>query len=174
MRLVSYYVGHQELLRCFELQDTPEVSIVEGDSGWAANSEVLRRSTSGGVVRCGGHIWDAYSVTQAMLALSSGEAEFYATGSSMAKGFLAKAFLQETGQDEVELEVRSDSAAGRGICHRHGVGKVRRLELRYLWAQELVRLKLCRLTKADTLSMTADILTKYVDEEPLKKGIAPR
>ena len=84
----------------------------EGDSDWAANSEELRRSTSGGVVRYGGHIWDGYSVTQATQALSSGEAEFYATGSAMARGFLAKAFLQETGCVEIDLQVSSDSAAG--------------------------------------------------------------
>jgi hypothetical protein len=124
------------------------------------------------VVRYGDHVWDTFSVTQATQALSSGEAEFYATGSAMARGFLAKAFLQETGCAEVDLEVKSDSAAGRGICQRHGVGKVRHLELRYLWTQERVRLKQCKLTKADTLQMKADILTKYVEEEPLKRHCA--
>jgi hypothetical protein len=169
MRLIRYYAGHPELLWCYELQATPEIVLAEGDSDWAASSEELRRSTSGGVIRYGGHLWEAYSVTQATQALSSGEAEFYATGSAMARGFLAKAFLQETGCAGINLQVSSDSAAGRGICHRHGVGKVRHLELRYLWAQERVRLKQCNLIKENTLNMTADILTKFVEEEPLVK-----
>ena len=127
---------------------------------WAPTTELLRRSTSGGAVRYGLHTWDCYSDTQATIALSSAESEFYATGSATARGLQCKVYLSET-ERLCELDVYSDSTAARGMCQRTGVGKVRHLELRFLWIQERLRLKAFRLNKETTEEMTVDILTKY-------------
>ena len=140
MRLSRYYAGQPTLVWCYELQEEPAMLRADGDSDWAPSTEELRRSTSGGTIRYGGHLWDAFSATQATQALSSGEAEFYATGSATARGLMGVYFLEEIGR-KAELLTGSDSTAGRGICQRHGVGKVRHLELRYLWLQDRVRLK---------------------------------
>ena len=110
----------------------------------------------------GGHCWDAYSATQATEALSSGESEFYATGSACARGLQAKSYLMETGRP-FAVRIHSDSSAGRGMCQRVGVGKVRHIELRFLWIQERLRLKAFLLEKKHTDDMTADILTKYCE-----------
>ena len=114
------------------------------------------------MIRYGLHTWDCYSVTQATIALSSAESEFYATGSATARGLQCKAYLTET-ERPCELDVYSDSSAGRGMCQRTGVGKVRHLELRFLWIQERLRLKAFRLNKETTEEMTADIFTKYCE-----------
>ena len=127
---------------------------------WAPTTELLRRSTSGGAVWYGLHMWDCYSATQATIALSSAESEFYATGSATARGLQCKVHLSET-ERPCELDVYSDSTAARGMCQRTGVGKVRHLELRFLWIQERLRLKAFRLNKETTEEMTVDILTKY-------------
>ena len=109
-RLGRYHEGKPVLVWCYPLQELPKGIRVDGDGGWAPTIELLRRSTIGGAVRDGLHTWDCYSVTQATIALSSAESEFYATGSATAKS---------------ELDVYSDSTAGRGMCQRTGVGKVR-------------------------------------------------
>ena len=66
----------------------------------------------------------------------------------------------------------SDSTAGRGMCQRTGVGKVRHLELRFLWIQERLRLKAFRLNKETTEEMTADILTKYCEWSKIEQHCA--
>ena len=161
-RLGGYYEGKPVLVSCYPLQELPNGIRVDGDGDWAPTTELLRRSTSGGGVRYGLHTWDCYSVTQATIALSSAESEFYATGIATARGLQCKVYLSET-ERPCELDVYSDSTAGRGMCQRTGVGKVRHLELRFLWIQERLRLKAFRLNKETTEEMTADILTNFCE-----------
>ena len=85
-RLGRYYEGKSVLVWCYPLQELPKGIRVDGDGDWAPTTEMLRRSTSGGAVRCGSYTWDCYSVTQATIALSSAESEFYATGSPTTRG----------------------------------------------------------------------------------------
>ena len=134
-RLGRYYEGKPVLVWCYPLQDLPKGIRVDGDGEWAPTTEMHRRPTSGGVVRYGNLSWDCYSVTQATIALSSGESEFYATGSATARRLQCKAYLSET-ERPCELDVYTDSTAGRGMCQRVGVGKVRHLELRFLWIEQ--------------------------------------
>ena len=158
-RLGRYYEGKPVLVWCYPLQELPNGIRVDGDGDRAPTTELLRKSTSGSAVRYGLNTWDCYSVTQATIALSSAESEFYATGSATARGLQCKVYLSET-ERPCELEVYSDSTAWRGMCQWTGVGKVRHLKLRFLWIQERLRLKAFRLNKETTEEMTADILTK--------------
>ena len=170
-RLGRYYEGKPVLVFCYPLQELPNGVRLDGDGDWAPTTELLRRSTSGGAVRYGLHTWDCYSVTQATIALSSAESEFYATGSATARGLQCKVYLSET-ERPCELDVYSDSTAGRGMCQRTGVGTVRHLELRFLWIQERLRLKAFRLNKETTEEMTADILTKYCEWPKIEQHCA--
>ena len=78
-----------------------------------------------------------WSTTQAVRALSSGEAEYDAslTGASVALGF--QSMCLDLG-DKVKIQLFTDSAAARGMIGRRGFGKVRHLEVGYLWLQDLV------------------------------------
>ena len=58
------------------------------------------------------------------------------------------------------------------MCQRTGVGKVRHLELRFLWIHERLRLKAFRLNKETTEEMTADILTKYCEWPKIEQHCA--
>ena len=95
-RLGRYYEGKPVLVWCYPLQELPNGVRVDGDGDWAPTTELLRRSTSGGAVRYGLHTWDCHSVTQATIALSSAESEFYATCSATARGLQCKVYLSET------------------------------------------------------------------------------
>ncbi|CAK0891517.1 unnamed protein product [Prorocentrum cordatum] len=166
MRLARYLEGHQVLDWCYGLQDLPSILTADGDADWAAPTVVARKNTSGGAIRFGNRTWECHSASQATQALSSGESEFYALGSVAAQGLQMKFFLDEVGI-EVRLVVASDSAAAPGMAPRHGVGKVRHLELRHLWIQERLRLHMFELVKEDARKMVADVLTKYVNKESM-------
>ena len=170
-RLGRYYEGKPVLVWCYPLQELPKGIRMYGDGDWAPTTELLRRSTSGGAVRYVLHTWDCYSVTQATIALSSAETEFYATCSASARGLQCNVYLSET-ERRCELDVYSDSTAGRGMCQRTGVGKVRHLELRFLWIQERLRLIAFRLNKETAEEMTADILTKYCEWPKIEQHCA--
>ena len=67
-----------------------------------------------------------------MIALSSGESEFYAVGKGVAHGLYVVQLVKELGQN-LRLVVLTDSAAARGMMGRIGAGKVRHMQTRYLW-----------------------------------------
>ena len=46
---------------------------------------------------------------------------------------------------EVEVGVWTDSSTAKGVAARRGLGKLRHVELRYLWVQEVVRMGRIRL-----------------------------
>ena len=65
--------------------------------------------------------------------------------------------------------VHSDATAALGICRRWGLGKVRHLDVVYLWAQDKVLTGVVELAKVLGADKPADIMTKYTDKATLKK-----
>ena len=107
---------------------------------------------SGGVVK-------AWSKTQGPVALSSGEAEYYA----MVKGTLEGIGLQSLARDrgwELELRLFVDSSAAKAIASRKGLGKVRHIEIRHLWLQQAVRDKKVVPRKVLGKESPSDVMTK--------------
>ena len=105
----------------------------------------------------------AWSSTQAVLALSSAEAELYALvkGSAVVLGCMS--LLQDLGQD-TNGKVHCDSSAALGIVQRRGLGKLRHLNVQYLWVQERVREADFAVQKIDGEVNPADLMTKNLDE----------
>ena len=60
----------------------------------------------------------------------------------------------------VEASLHMDSAAARGICRREGVGKVKSLEVRTLWLQQVVKAKTLTLKTVKSQDSCADLGTK--------------
>ena len=112
----------------------PKYLDVYGDSDWVGDEE-RKRSTTRFAEIFGGHLLDALSVTQSLVALSSAEAEFYACNRGTAGGLQTCHFLSEAGY-KVVPRVWSDSSASRGIVRRTGSGRLRHLEIRHMWTQE--------------------------------------
>ena len=79
-----------------------EKYVVFGDSDWAGSES--RRSTTGAFVQYGLHPIEFSCSTQDVIALSSGEAELYATGRAAAGGLQSVQLLVEAGM-EPKLEV---------------------------------------------------------------------
>ena len=138
----------------------PSIIEVYVDSDWAGCRR-SRKSTSGGVILFGGAAVRGWSSNQSVIALSSGEAEYYAAlkGASCALGF--KAMLADLGI-ESKIVLYTDSSAARGIIHRVGLGKLRHLETGYLWLQAAVKAKRLQVRKVLGTENPADLFTKHL------------
>ena len=86
-------------------------------------------------------------------------AEFYA-GCATAEEMLLAGYVVMFFGFQVGAALHMDTAAARGICRREGVGKVKALEVRTLWLQQVVEAKTLTLTTVMLLNICADLGTK--------------
>jgi hypothetical protein len=135
-RLARYLVKYPRLV--WRFLDDGNVGMeyldVYSDSDWAGD-KVTRKSTSGGVAALAGGALKTWSSTQGTIAMSSGEAEYYAMVKAAAEGLGIQALAEDLGF-QVKLRLWVDSTAAKAIISRIGLGKVRHMEVKYLWAQE--------------------------------------
>ena len=111
-----------------------------------------------------------WSRTQRTRALSAGEAEYYAVVTGCAEGLGAKPLMEDMGY-ELDVSIWTDSDAGRSIASRRGLGKVRHLELRYLWVQDVVKERRLKMRRVDGERNVADHLTKPKNKNDMKVKI---
>ncbi len=111
-----------------------------------------------------------WSSNQAVIALSSGEAEYYAAlrGASSALGH--QSMLRDIGM-HTTVTLYSDSSAARGIIHRTGLRKLRHLETGYLWLQAAVAKKRLSVRKVKGAENPAGLSTKYLSAAEMWKHI---
>ena len=105
-----------------------------------------------------------------MIALSSGEAEYYAAlkGASSSLGF--QSMLKDLGMYG-SITLFTDSSAARGIIHRAGLGKLRHLETGYEWLQSAVKAKKLQVRKVLGTENPADLLTKHLASADMWKHL---
>ena len=103
----------------------------------------------------------SYSSTQGVIALSSGEAEYYglAKGASVALGI---AGMSADLGEQFLVDVKTDASAAKGIAMRIGLGKIRHLETTQLWLQEKVANGIVTIEKIKGTENPADAMTKYL------------
>ena len=109
----------------------------------------------------GNHTIRKWSSTQATIALSSGEAEYYSLIKAAAQGAGVQAMLDDLGIG-LDLDLASDSSAALGISQRAGIGKVRHLRTQGLWVQECRVMGRLSYRKVLGAKNPADLLTKRV------------
>ena len=105
------------------------------------------------------HLIETSCARQCVVALSSGEAEYYALTRGVAAGLMSQQ-VWEVMNFKLPLVARTDSSAGKGIASRVGVGKVKHLSLRQLWLQDLVQQGRVVIRKEPTKTNVADLGTK--------------
>jgi hypothetical protein len=165
LRLARYLLQHPTETWVYRYQSTPKELLVYTDSDWAADRET-RRSVSCLAERFGDHLLEVSVAKQTVVALSSGEAEFYGIVRATAHGIQTKQLLEAVNV-KVQLAVLSDSSAARGMCTRTGSGKVRHLDIKELWVQQKYRDRVFDLRPVDTLLNWADLGTKAHERERL-------
>ena len=94
----------------------------------------------------GSHCVKSYSSTQATIALSSAEAEYYGLIKAASVALGMQAMYTDLGET-VDITLFTDASAARGIAMRRGLGKLRHMAVRTLWLQERIahkELSLCK------------------------------
>ena len=94
----------------------------------------------------GSHILKSWSSTQTVIALSSGESEFYSIvkGSSQSLGLQA---LMKGLNVVGKIKLLTDASNGKAIASRRGLGRVRHIDVSHLWIQEQITNGSMELTK---------------------------
>ena len=162
-RAVRFCLGAPRIVWKFARQ--PPVSYVDvwSDSDHAGCRRT-RRSTSCSVLMHGKHLLRVSSTTQTVIALSSGESEFYAAVKSISMALGAEEMGKDIGVT-LKPRVKYDATAGAGIASRRGVGKVRHLHTPALWVQRFVQEGRVQLVKVAGDKNVADLGTKHVTKK---------
>ena len=169
-RLARYLLSFPRAVLKFVFQRPQEKLRVFSDTDWAGCIKT-RKSTQGGVVMIGNNCLKNWSSTQAIIALSSGEAEFYGVVKASSIGLGVQSMFVDMGI-QLELEVHTDAEAAKGIASRRGLGKVRHVAVHYLWVQERVAAGDLVLRKVLGKLNPADVLTKHLDSVSIKRNMS--
>ena len=124
-------------------------------------------------MRLGNHSVKMWSSTQKSIALSSGEAEFYALVKGGSIGMGISSMLSDLGiRVDSRMHISTDSSAAKGICSRRGLGKVRHIDVHQLWIQERVQKGDIVIKKVSGLENISDALTKHVEVSNMQKHLS--
>ena len=166
-RLGRYLRLHPRVVIKYRFQQAPASIQAFADSDWAGCKET-RKSTFGGVLLLGSHAIKTWSNNQSVIALSSGEAEYYAVVKAATHSIGCVSMLRDMGC-EMSFDIFTDSSAAMGISMRTGLGKVRHIDTRLLWVQQKLKEGKFRIRKVDGCENPADLLTKHVSGHLISK-----
>ena len=161
-RMARYLRSRPRLVWRYDYQTASGLEVYT-DTDWAGCVRT-RKSTSGGCLLLGNHVLKTWSATQASLALSSGEAEFYGVVKGAGIGIGQAALFNDVGL-KLPLRVWTDSTAAIGICGRQGLGKLRHIACQTLWVQQRVRRGDFELRKVAGEVNPADLFTKHLESQ---------
>ena len=137
-KLCRYLKGHPAIVQLVPFgREQSRTLDVYVDSDWAGCA-TTRKSTNGGAIVWNGACLKTWSTTQTVIALSSGEAEYYAAVKGCAEALAMQSYSRDLAI-EVSVRVHTDSSACKGICGRSGLGKIKHLDVQLLWLQDAVR-----------------------------------
>ena len=159
-RIGRYLVNHPRMVfeyREYQRGGDMEITVFS-DSDWAG-CRATRKSRSGGIILLAGGVVKTWSNKQGSRALSSGEAEYYDLVKASAEAMGVQSVAKDLGWD-AKIKIYVDSTASKAIASRLGIGKIRHLEVRYLWVQDEVARKRIQLRKVLGKDNPADVLTK--------------
>ena len=86
---------------------------------------MTRKSSSGGLIQIGKHTLKSWASNQAVTALSSGRAEYYAMvkAASQKLGIKHNFIEFEVSSEDLVIEIKTDATAADGIASSLGTGK---------------------------------------------------
>ena len=160
-RLGRYVKGKPRLQQLYPWQPAQQRITSYSDSDWAGCKQT-RKSITGGCIMIGGHTTKGWSNTQSLIALSSGEAEFYAALKSAAETLGFMSMLKDLNWN-LEGTVYGDASAALGIINRLGLGKTRHIDTSLLWIQQIVAEMSLMFIQVLGTTKPADLYTNYLD-----------
>ena len=109
-----YLIGRSRTTINFDYQDKVKDMIIWTDTDFAGCVRT-RKSTSGGVATFGGHMIKSWCSAQAIVALPSGEAEYYAIVKGASIGLGLRSMLGDFGV-HVTIRINTDASAAKGMA----------------------------------------------------------
>ena len=140
---------------------------VFSDSDWA-NDKDTRKSVSGGFVMLGPVVMTHWSKTQTTVALSSAEAEFNGVVKGLIEGVSIFNLAEELWRQALHFIMNTDASACKGMLLRTGVGKLKHLSTKQLWAQGAVAAFRVQVTKVPRSINSADAFTHPLGQQALQ------
>ena len=154
------------------VQLIPHQEFFASVQGWSDTDHAgcvrTRKSTTGTVVQLGKAVIKATAKGQAVIALSSGEAEYYGLISTASACLGEQAMLSDWGI-QCPVVINMDATTGISIGSRRGLGKVKHIHTCFLWVQEIIDSGRIKLRKVGTGSMLADLMTKPLDAKLIQR-----
>ena len=128
--------------------------------------DVGQESRIGFVIKYMGATIHFGSRTQSTTALSSAEAELYASNTGATEALRIRSFLMEAlNKKKVNIRIYTDSSSGKSMATRIGSSKkAKHIEL-HPFIQKLALNDFVRILKINTVPTPAAIITKYVATE---------
>ena len=166
-RLVRYFKGERQWIQLFAFGNMSSEVTVSSDSDWAGDKET-RKSSSAGVPLVRRHLLKAHTRKWKIIARSSAEAKLYATalGASEAKG--VERMMRDLGF-AVKPVLLTDAKAIDHILHRHGIGKMKHINVAHLWLQDEVKSNRWKVRRDKSEDNLADIGTKGLSKKVIRK-----
>ena len=107
---------------------------------------------SGGIIMMGCHMLQTWSTTRSVIAMSLGEAEYYAIVRMGSQLLGTEAMLAESGTN-VNLNILLFVSVAHGITARRGLGGVPHIEVSTLWLQDRVNKRKIQFEKSRELRL---------------------
>ena len=169
-KLVRYLLGTKEASLVYEPSAAKKVYLeIWVDADWAG-CERTRRSTSGGGVWLHGCLVASWSRVQQTVACSSAESEYYSMCTGSAEGLFAAALAEEIGLEHAGVDLNTDASAAKAMAERTSIPtRVKHMQIRFLFLQQLVREKKLRLNKVPGERNRSDVMTKAVKADILER-----
>ena len=140
---------------------------VHTDSDWATD-QTSRKSTSGAVIMAEGMRLHAHSRGQASVALSSCETEVLAASEGIKEALLLQEVLMFAGLGHNEIKIKVGSSAAHALFQRRGVGRMKHIDSRIVWLQDLIAAGGVRLKNVPRTQNLADMLTHTAGAKELE------
>jgi len=160
-RQVRFLSGSRRLVWVWRQQSPQSFVLINSDADYAG-CLTTRRSTTCVVLRHGSHCIRVISSTQALVALSVGESEFYSLIKAAAMGIGFQSIAADWGLS-YKIRIMTDSNSAKGTASRRGAGKLRHIDTPLLWIQQVITRRQVEICKTAGKTNVADLGTKILD-----------
>ena len=130
-----------------------------------------RRSSSCILAMMGQHVIQTVVLTQGVVALSSGESEFYGHVRAAVEAVFLRNLLKFS-DHVVQITIVTDSSAAKGFVEKLGCGrKMKHIAVQNLYLQGLVRQKIINVEKIKGTEHPPDVGTKYLAKPTMQQHL---
>jgi len=168
MKLGRYIKGVPRVINRYDYQKDWKILDIWSDTDHAG-CPWTRKSTTGGIMMFGSHAIKHWSTTQSVIALSSGEAEYYGCVRAGSIAIGIQSLLLDLGVKKDRLKIKTDASVAQSLASRRGLGGTKHIEVNQLWLQEKVNDGKIEIEKVRTDDNLADALTKYKEQASIEK-----